>query len=71
MTAPRHAPLEVVELLTESGRWPVGTVGRVVEAGATSALVEITDDRGHAIDCLSLPQDALARAGFDATRAAS
>ena len=70
MTAPRLTALEVVELLTESGRWPAGTVGTVVEAGATSALVEITDDHGHAIDFVSLPHDALAPAGVDA-RAAS
>ena len=70
MTARRHVALDVVELLTDSGRWPAGTVGTVVEAGATSALIEITDDRGHAIDFVSLPHAALAPVGVDA-RAAS
>jgi hypothetical protein len=59
---------ELDELLTDSGRRSAGTV---VEAGATSALVEISDDRGHAIDVVSLPHDALAPAGVDATRAPS
>jgi hypothetical protein len=55
-----HAVLDVVELLVESGRWPAGTVGTVVEADAGRALVEISDDRGHALDFISVPQDALA-----------
>jgi hypothetical protein len=71
MATPRHTELEVVELLTESGRWPAGTVGTVIEASDASALVEITDDRGHAIDFVSLPHDALASADANATRAAS
>jgi hypothetical protein len=37
VTAPRHTGLEVVELLTQSGRWPAGTVGTVIEASTTSA----------------------------------
>jgi hypothetical protein len=47
MTEPRHAVLEVVEFLATSGRWPAGTTG-TVEADDQRALVEITDDRGHA-----------------------
>lgn len=70
VTAPRHTELEVVELLTQSGRWPAGTVGTVIEASATSALIEIADSRGHAIDFVSLPHDA-SSAGADAARAAS
>jgi hypothetical protein len=49
MTEPRHAPLEVVELLAASRRWPAGTTGTVVEADDQCALVEIIDDRGHAL----------------------
>ena len=71
VTAPRHNALEVVEFLTESGRWPAGTVGTVIEASASSALVEIADNRGHAIDFVSVPQDALASAEAGAARAAS
>lgn len=59
MADPRHAILDVVELLADSGRWPAGTVGTVVEADADQALVEISDDRGHALDFISVPHPAL------------
>jgi hypothetical protein len=71
VTAPRHTELEVVELLTQSGRWPAGTVGAVIEVSTTSALIEIADDRGHAIDFVSLPHDALASVEASTARAAS
>ncbi|CAN5493300.1 hypothetical protein BH20ACT18_BH20ACT18_07470 [soil metagenome] len=71
MTEPRHAVLEVVELLTASGRWPAGTTGTVVEVGDQHALVEITDDRGHGSDFVSLPHDKLASADHRSVRAAS
>jgi hypothetical protein len=69
VTAPRHTELDVVTLLTQSGRWPAGTVGTVVEASDDAALIEITDNCGHAIGFVSLPHDALASA--DPKRAAS
>lgn len=59
MPITQHAVLDVVEFLTDSGRWPAGTVGTVVEADASQALVEISDDRGHALDFVSLPHEAL------------
>ncbi len=59
MTEPRHAILDVVELLADSGRWPAGTVGTVVEADAEQALVEISDDRGHGLDFIAVPHRAL------------
>jgi len=71
MTGPRRTELEVVELRTDAGRWPAGTVGTVLEAGDGAALIEIADDRGHAIDFVSVPYDALASADAGATRAAS
>ena len=71
MTEPRHAVLEVVEFLATSGRWPAGTTGTVVEADHQRALVEITDDRGHASDFVSLPHDKLASAEHRSARAAS
>lgn len=71
MATPPYTDLDVVELLAESGRWPTGTVGTVIEASAAAALIEIADDRGHAIDFVSVPHDALASAGADAARAAS
>jgi hypothetical protein len=52
--------LDVVELKIDSGRWPAGTIGTVVETGAENALVEISDDRGHGLDFVTLPHDALA-----------
>ncbi|MGH3267449.1 MAG: hypothetical protein ACRDNS_36315, partial [Trebonia sp.] len=60
MAATRHAILDVVELLIDSGRWPAGTIGTVVESDSDQALVEISDDRGHGLDFITLPHDALA-----------
>ncbi len=71
MAPERHSVLDVVELLTDSGRWPAGTVGTVVEADDRSALVEISDDRGHGLDFVSLPHDALTSASGRVSRAAS
>jgi len=59
MTAHPHSILEVVELRTDSGRWPAGTI---VEADEAVALVEVVDEGGHALDFVSLPHDALAPA---------
>ncbi len=67
MARAKHAVLDVVELLADSGRWPAGTIGTVVEADNEQALVEISDDRGHALDFVTLPQDALAPAPDHAT----
>ena len=67
----QHSVLDVVELVADSGRWPAGTVGTVVEADHEKALVEISDDRGHGLDFLSLPHDGLAPAGDHAERFAS
>jgi hypothetical protein len=67
----RHVVLDVVELVADSGRWPAGTIGTVVEADADKALVEITDDRGHGLDFISVPHGALAPAGDHAGRFAS
>ena len=71
MSNPRHSVLDVVELLTASGRWPAGTTGTIVEADEQRALVEITDDRGHASDFVSLRHDELASVDHRSARAAS
>jgi hypothetical protein len=63
MPPTRHAVVDVVELAADSGRWPAGTVGTVVEADDKRALVEISDDRGHALDLIALPHGALVPAG--------
>ena len=60
MSAEPHKILDVVELRVEPGRWPAGTIGTVVEADPNHVLVEISDDRGHALDFISLPHDLLA-----------
>jgi hypothetical protein len=60
MADTRHEILDVVELLVDLGRWPAGTIGTVVEADEQLALVEISDDRGHALDFISVPHRALA-----------
>jgi hypothetical protein len=52
--------LDVVELRVASGRWPVGTVGTVVEDFDASVLVEISDEMGRGLDFLELPPDAVA-----------
>jgi hypothetical protein len=54
-----HPSLAVVDLLVDSGRWPVGTIGTVIEADAELALVEISDERSHALDFLPLPHDVI------------
>lgn len=52
--------LDVVELTAASGRWPRGTHATVLELfGSEAALVEISDDRGHTLEELELPLDAL------------
>lgn len=51
--------LDTVELRAASGRWPARTVGTVLELHDSAALVEISDERGHALDFLTLPLDAL------------
>ena len=72
MADKRHAILDVVELLVDSGRWPAGTVGTVVEADDGLALVEISDDRGHGLDFISVPHHTLAsRPGQAPERVAS
>lgn len=48
-----------VELTVDAGRWPAGTVGTVVEVFPTTALVEISDPRGHSEDFLTMPYDML------------
>jgi hypothetical protein len=53
--------LDVVELTAESGPWPAGTVGTVVERHDDILLVEVDDERGHAIDYVEVPA-AVARA---------
>jgi chemotaxis protein histidine kinase CheA len=60
MATMQHKLLDVVELRVDSGRWPAGTIGTVVETHSDQALVEISDDRGHGLDFISLPHDALA-----------
>jgi len=60
MDEQRHKPLDVVELRTDSGRWPAGTVGTAAEVDDDRVLVEISDDRGHGLDFIALPHQALA-----------
>jgi len=49
----------VVELVVGSGSWPAGTIGTVVEADDQLAVVEISDDREHALDFIWVPHDVL------------
>ncbi len=65
----RHEEFEVVALQAAVGRWPAGTTGTVVKADENTALVEISDDRGHALDFVSVPQAALAVVGGGVSQA--
>jgi hypothetical protein len=47
--------LDVIELTVESGPWPAGTVGTIVERHGDILLVEVDDKRGHAIDYVEVP----------------
>jgi hypothetical protein len=58
-TAHGFATLDVVELAVDSGRWPAGTSGTVLEAKEDGLLVEIDDAQGHAVDFIALPSSAL------------
>jgi hypothetical protein len=71
MTDKRYEVLDVVELLVDSGRWPTGTLGTVVEADDQRALLEISDDRGHGLDFVAVPHHALAPPGQAPRRVAS
>lgn len=53
------AILDVVELTGDAGRWPAGTIGTIIEADRDHALVEISDDRGHTLDLITLPHQRL------------
>lgn len=58
--------LDVVELRVASGRWAAGTVGTVLELLDFAALIEISDEHGHAVDFLTLPLDSLRRVNISA-----
>jgi chemotaxis protein histidine kinase CheA len=60
MSEQRQAVVDVVKLRVDSGRWPAGTVATVVKEDENQALIEISDDRGHDLDLISVPHDALA-----------
>jgi hypothetical protein len=59
MSEVRVKQLDLAELVVDAGRWRAGTVGTVVEIFGTTALVEISDSRGHSEDFLTLPYDVL------------
>jgi len=69
MASPRHAELDVVETLTEVGRWPAGTAGTVIRSDDAAALIEISDERGHAIDFVSVAHEALVGSSASVTPA--
>lgn len=51
--------LDVVELGVQTGRWPAGTEGTVLERRDESTLVEIADERGHTLEIITVPVAAL------------
>lgn len=52
--------LDVVELVTDVGRWPAGTEGTLVEVFADGVLVEISDDAdGRTVELVPVPRNAV------------
>jgi len=47
---------DFVELLDETGRWPAGVRGTVVSDYGDVKLVEISDERGMALDFIQVPE---------------
>lgn len=64
----RAHELDVVELVTPVGEWPVGTRGVVVSEDQQSALVEAASE--HLVDSEGLPERALFDDLFSAPYAA-
>jgi hypothetical protein len=50
---------DVVELLDGVDRWPAGTSGTVVSERGEWKLIEISDERGIALDYISAPEPRL------------
>lgn len=59
MSEIRVKQLDLVELVVDAGPWRAGTVGTVVEIFPTTALVELSDSRGHSEGFLTLPYHVL------------
>ncbi|MEJ7891469.1 MAG: hypothetical protein WKF94_02380 [Solirubrobacteraceae bacterium] len=57
--APRLTEHDVVRFLSDSGGWPAGTVGTVVQSSDMIALVEIADDCGRALGFVSISHEQL------------
>ena len=52
--------LDVVELATDVGRWPVGTIGTIVDIyDDAAAMVEIVATDGCTLDLLDVPYTGL------------
>jgi hypothetical protein len=65
MATVRHAIREndFVELLDAVGQWPSGSRGTVVSERGESKLVEIADERGVALDYVSVHEPGLKLVG--------
>jgi hypothetical protein len=50
---------DVVALRDRVGDWPAGTVGAAVSIYAGAAQVEVTDNRGHTLDLITVPNELL------------
>jgi hypothetical protein len=61
---------DVVRFLVPVGRWPAGTEGTVISTHPEAMLVEVSDDRGAALDFVSAPVDLLEVTWIRGTRAA-
>jgi hypothetical protein len=54
-----HAVLDVVALGVDTRRWRTGTIGTVIETSSEIALVEISDQRGHTLDLITVTHPSL------------
>ena len=54
-------PLDIVELRVAVESWEAGTTATVLEVAEASALLEVSDENGRALEILTAPLEAVKR----------
>jgi len=54
-------PLDIVELRVAVDSWEAGTIATVLEVAEASALLEVSDENGRALEILTAPLEAVKR----------
>jgi len=54
-------PLDIVELRVAVDSWEAGTTATVLEVAEASALLEVSDENGRALEILTAPLEAVKR----------